>query len=182
MGNLVMSNGPTASPLLPVVRRAMSTLDLMNLGFYTEAFVSLFAVTDDITQSVVKAGLTQKGVSEKEQNELLRSIKERRLEMYLGSLLKLAGWTGLNDADPDLFKALLRVNATRNSVMHRASDVRRQEAIESCNVLFRVLGWLDTNPFGVRTGRFPKIDLARFTFGIPKSLRDLRASRSTAVD
>jgi hypothetical protein len=40
LGNMVVTNGPASNRIAPPVRRVMAALDLINLGFYTESFVS----------------------------------------------------------------------------------------------------------------------------------------------
>jgi hypothetical protein len=62
--NMVMTNGPAANPLPPDTKRMMSAIDLVNLGFFTEALVAAFALLDDLTQRVMTGGLANKGFSE----------------------------------------------------------------------------------------------------------------------
>ncbi|MDP8568457.1 hypothetical protein [Methylophilus aquaticus] len=81
LSNMIVSNGPAANPIPPITRRVMSSLDLINLGFHTESFVNLFSLVDDLTQEVIKAGMTKRGLSDDDQKGLLRAIKEERLKV-----------------------------------------------------------------------------------------------------
>ena len=160
LSNMIVENGPSSAPLLPVVLRVMAAQDLINLGFYTESFVSLFSLADDLTQEVTKAGLRQKGFAEHEQKSLLRAIKEERLRVYLCDLAKLCGWSSLAEQDPSLFKALMATNTLRNNVMHGSRRMTRGDAIENSNVLLRLIGHLRTNPFSYPIPAFPELRLA----------------------
>ena len=102
MSNMIVSNGPSANPFPPITRRVMSSLDLINLGFHTESFVNLFSLVDDLTQEVIKAGMTKRGLNDDEQKGLLRAIKEERLKVYLCNLAKLCGWQSLEEANKEL--------------------------------------------------------------------------------
>jgi hypothetical protein len=61
LSNMIVSNGPSTTPIPPISRRVLSSLDLINLGFNTESFVNLFSLVDDLTQEVIKTGMTQRG-------------------------------------------------------------------------------------------------------------------------
>ena len=103
LSNMIVSNGPASNPTPPISRRVMSSLDLINLGFYTESFVNLFSLVDDLTQEVIKAGMKNRGLSEDEQKRLLRAIKEERLKLFLCDLSKLCGWKSLEEENNELF-------------------------------------------------------------------------------
>ncbi len=164
LSNMIVTNGPAASPVPPVSRRAMSALDLINLGFYTESFVSLFALADDLTQEIVKAGMTRKGVPTGEQDALLRAIKENRLRHFLNNLTKLCDWHSLVEADPELSKRVEKTNSRRNDIMHGSMRLSRGETIESCNTLLELIDWLRTNPFEYVIPPFPLLALAEGEF------------------
>lgn len=171
LGNMVMTNGPAANPLPSVVRRTMSALDLINLGFYTESFVSLFAQVDDLAQEVINAGMARKGLTEKECGSFLGSIKEQRLRHYLGNVAKLCDWKSLAEADGELAKRLDKVNSTRNRIMHGSTRLGRDQAIDGCNTLLEVIGWLRTNPFGYVIPAIPKLQVAHGEFFIVPDAR-----------
>jgi hypothetical protein len=63
-----------------VARRYIRCYELLEHGFYTEAFIVAFSVLDDVVQQMLNRLLTNKGmVSDGEREELLRGIKEKRL-------------------------------------------------------------------------------------------------------
>lgn len=164
LSNMVVQNGPSANPIPQITRRVMSSLDLINLGFYTESFVNLFSLMDDLTQEVLKAGLANKGLGNDEQKSLIRAIKEDRLRLYLNHLSKLCGWKSLEQELPALFKRLQTVNNLRNTIMHGSKRLERDEAIVSANTLIEAISWLRSNPFGYDIPVFPLLRLAEVEF------------------
>jgi hypothetical protein len=147
--NAIMINGPASSPTTPDLRRLMASIDLINLGFFTEAFVTAFALLDDLVQRVVSGGLLAKGFSSKENADFIRAIKEERLNHYLNSALKLCGWVNLRDENPTLNAKMLKVNALRNKVMHGDRELLRSESLEGVGVAWTLIDFLRNNPFGV---------------------------------
>lgn len=166
MSNMIVSNGPSANPIPPITRRVMSSLDLINLGFHTESFINLFSLVDDLTQEVVKAGMTGRGLNEEDQRGLLRSIKEERLKVYLCNLSKLCGWKSLDEGSRDLYARVLKVNTTRNQIMHGSRRLLPAETIEAVDVLLELIDWLRSNPFGFEIPLFPLLRIAEPTFSI----------------
>lgn len=164
LSNMIVSNGPSASPTPPITRRVMSSLDLINLGFFTESFVNLFSLVDDLTQEVIKAGMTQRGLNDEEQTGLLRAIKEERLRVYLCNLSKLCGWQSLEDAHKDLFARVIKVNSMRNKIMHGSRRLRQTETVEAINVLLALVDWLRSNPFHFSIPHFPRLQIAEPKF------------------
>ena len=166
LSNMIVSNGPSASPIPAISRRVMSSLDLINLGFYTESFVNLFSLVDDLSQEVIKSGLTRKNLSDTEQKALLRSIKEERLKIYLCNLAKLCDWRSLEDADGDLYNRVMKVNTLRNNIMHGSRRLARSEAIDASNALLELIDWLRANPFGFLIPPFPLLKVASPQFSL----------------
>src|SRR5205085_2335148 len=79
---------------------------------------------DDFVQQMLHDLLTAKGLAEKgERNELLRGIKENRLRLYLGPLLKLACGKDVAAMWPPATSALEWLNTTRNRIAHSAEAV-----------------------------------------------------------
>jgi hypothetical protein len=166
LSNMIVSNGPSANPIPPISRRVMSSLDLINLGFYTESFVNLFSMVDDLTQEVVKAGLDKRGLRGDEQKGLLRAIKEERLKIYLCNLSKLCGWQSLEEGDKDLYGRVVKVNELRNKIMHGSRRLNRIESIDASNVLLQLIDWLRANPFGFIIPAFPMLQVATPQFSL----------------
>lgn len=163
---MIMSNGPAAHPLPPLVKQVMGILDLVNLGFHTEAFVNLFSLVDDLVQEVVKAGLVKKDMDNAQQKELLRAIKEERLKIYLCNLSKLCGWSDLKEANEELYRQVVKVNGVRNRVMHGGLRLPPSDAIESVRVLLSLIGWLRLNPFGYPIPQVPLLVVAEPTLKV----------------
>lgn len=164
LANMVVNNGPSANPIPGVTRRVMSALDLINLGFYTESFVSLFSLVDDLTQEVMKAGMAKKGLDPEQQKSLLRAIKEERLKHFVGNLAKLCDWRGLSDDNEHLYDRLLKANTLRNGIMHGSTRLYRGQTIDASNTLLEVVDWLRGNPFGYAIPGFPLLTLAEGEF------------------
>jgi hypothetical protein len=176
LSNMIVSNGPSANPIPPITRRVMSSLDLINLGFYTESFVNLFSLVDDLTQEVVKTGMTKRELNDDEQKGLLRAIKEERLKVYLCNLSKLCGWQSLEEARKDLYDRVLKVNTTRSKIMHGSRRLLPAETLEAINVLIDVIDWLRSNPFGFVIPGFPLLRIAEPKFSlIPIKSKDAPA-------
>lgn len=154
LSNMV-TRGPVENPLHPDVKRLMAAIDLVNLGFFTEAFVGTFALLDDMTQRVLTGGLAKKGIQKKDQAQFLRSISERRLDHYLNSVATLCDWTALRDVDRALNAELMKANKLRNAVMHGDRELSREEALASILVIVRVIDHLRLNPFDIPVAVFP---------------------------
>lgn len=170
--NMINRNGPSANPVPPVVRRIMASLDLINLGFYTESFVNLFSLFDDLTQEVLRAGFAKKGLKVTQQNNLLRAIKEERLRVYLTHLVKLCDWKALDENNPKLYKKLVQANSIRNKIMHGPKRLARGETIESTSTLLEAINWLRTNPFGYSIPKFPLLVVAEAQFVLLDAVPD----------
>jgi hypothetical protein len=182
LSNMIISNGPSSNPIPPIARRVMSSLDLINLGFYTESFVNLFSLVDDLSQEVIKAGMAQKGLSEEDQKSLLRAIKEERLKVYLCNLAKLCGWQSLEEVDKEFYGRVVKVNTLRNKIMHGSRRLSRSESIDSSNALLLLIDWLKKNPFGFLIPNFPLLQLAQPTFSlVPLKKKQGAAESDTKV-
>jgi hypothetical protein len=76
---------------LPVARRLIRCFELIEHGFYSEAFIVAFSTLDDIVQQALHKHLELKGLTQKkERDNILRGIKDNRLPIYLGPILKIA--------------------------------------------------------------------------------------------
>jgi hypothetical protein len=166
LSNMIVSNGPAVDPVPAITRRVMSSLGLINLGFHTESFVNMFSLVDDLTQEVIKAGMTERGLNEDEQTGLLRAIKEERLKVYLCNLAKLCGWQSLEETKKDLYDRVSKVNATRNRIMHGSRRLTSAETIENVDVLLALIDWLRSNPFGFLIPNFPVLRIAEPHFSL----------------
>lgn len=106
---------------VPLTRRYVRCFELIEHGFYAEAFVVAFSLLDDFVQQTLHELLAAKGLAQKsERNELLRGIKENRLRLYLGPLLKLTCGKDISSMWPQATSALEWLNSTRNRIAHSA--------------------------------------------------------------
>lgn len=109
---------------VPLTRRYVRCFELIEHGFYAEAFVVAFSLLDDYVQQTLHELLAAKGLADKaERNDLLRGIKENRLRLYLGPLLKLACGKDIATMWPQAISALEWLNSTRNRIAHSAAVV-----------------------------------------------------------
>ncbi|MFC5512892.1 hypothetical protein ACFPOU_17455 [Massilia jejuensis] len=166
LSNMVVSNGPAKNPVPAVTKRLMSSLDLINLGFHTEAFINLFSLIDDLTQEILKLGLKKSGLDEGEQKSLLRAIKEERLSIYLCTLAKVCGWQSLSEANKELYNRVKKVNTARNNIMHGSERLMPKQTLEHMDTLIELIEWLRTNPFGYSIPKFPNLKLIEPKFFI----------------
>jgi hypothetical protein len=164
LADMIVENGPSANPIPPAVRRVLAALDLINLGFYTESFVSVFALADDLTQEVLKTGMAKKGLYSESQKQLLRAIKEERLSTFLTNLAVLCDWKSLEAEDPSLFTRLIKANSRRNAIVHGSARLTRQETLEFVNTLLDTIDWLRQNPFAFSVPTFPLLKVAEGDF------------------
>lgn len=164
LGNIIVKNGPASNPIPQVIRRIMGSIDLLNLGFYTEAFITSFSLLDDLVQDTVKAGLNIKGLDQDSQKEMLRAIKEERLKHYLTNLLKLCDWISLEEDNTKLFKDLKKINTLRNNIMHGNKRINRQETIDSIEIILSIIDWLRHNPFDFVIEEFPNLSIVNPEF------------------
>jgi hypothetical protein len=108
-----------ATSTYPVARRYVRCYELIEHGFYSEAFIVAFSILDDLIQDMLHRLLLKKGMSGKDEREMLiGGIKENRLRIYLGPLLKMLSEQDIEMLWPKGNKALDWVNKTRNKIAH----------------------------------------------------------------
>lgn len=108
---------------VPIARRYVRCFELLEHGFYSEAFIFGFSTFDDFVQQTLRVLLEAKGLNATgERDELLRGIKENRLKLYLGPLLKLSLGRDLSTLWPASTSALNWLNSTRNRIAHAGED------------------------------------------------------------
>ena len=128
------------SDSLPLARRYVRCFELLEHGFYSEAFIVAFSVLDDLVQQVLHDALRTKGLESKtERDELLRGIKENRLKLYLGPVLKLACGQDITTMWPKSTAALEWLNTTRNRIAHSAEAVDYASAAKAIYACLRVI-------------------------------------------
>ena len=131
---------------LPLARRYVRCFELLEHGFYSEAFIVAFSVLDDLVQQMLHEMLREKGLTSKsERDELLRGIKENRLKLYLGPVLKLACGKDISIMWPASSAALEWLNSTRNRIAHAAEAVDYATAEKGIYACLRVVVALKEN-------------------------------------
>jgi hypothetical protein len=76
---------------------------------------------------------------------LLRGIKEHRLKIFLGPLLKLVFGRNIYEMWPGSAKALTWLNSTRNDIAHDGRTVDRAAAAKGIYACLKVLVVLNEN-------------------------------------
>jgi hypothetical protein len=127
----------------PIARRFVRCFELLEHGFYKETVIIAHAILDDTVQAVVRDQLGTKGLSDKKsQDALLRAIKEERLTIYLGSLLKALTGISIEDIWSEAPQAVGWLNTTRNRIAHAGSSDSRSDACKAIFVATKVIAAL----------------------------------------
>jgi hypothetical protein len=118
-GTTALAAPHIATKTLPVARRYVRCYELLEHGFYSEAFIIAFSIMDDLVQEMQHGQLELKGMSAKsDRDSLMRGIKENRLKLYLGPLLKITAGCSATELWPQAEKALEWLNRIRNNIAH----------------------------------------------------------------
>lgn len=156
-----------ASDTYKVARRYVRCYELLEHGFYTEAFIVAFSVLDDLVQQMLKRFMMDKGtISEKEAEEILRGIKDNRLKIYMGPMLKVLTGKDITAMWPGSKKALPWLNETRNRLAHSGEKADYATAAKGIFACVKTLTVLSQNQlmeadFTVEFFRHSKITAAR---------------------
>jgi hypothetical protein len=127
--------------------------ELLEHGFYSEAVIVAFSVLDDFVQELLHTPLEKKGLAaQSERNELLRTIKENRLKLYLGPILKLASGTDSEALWPASGHALTWLNTIRNRIAHSAEPIDYGSAARAIYACLRTL-------VALRDGGLPNVEI-----------------------
>lgn len=115
-------------------------VDLINHGYFLEAFVVGYALLDDMVQEFIKVRLPH--LNPNESDQLLRNIKDDRLRMFLGPLMRLAVKVSPFDNDATLKGDVEWLNKKRNKIMHSGQDCVRLEAQRGLQIILNILKFL----------------------------------------
>lgn len=155
-----------AADTYPIARRYVRCFELLEHGFYTEALIVAFSILDDLTQEMLHGLLIQKGMeSRNERNDLLRGIKENRLRLYLGPMLKLLSGKSISEIWGEAETALGWLNKKRNEVAHQGYQADYSAAAKAIYACIKTLVVLDQHrlvesAFPVEIFRHAKITAA----------------------
>lgn len=140
-----LATTPLAKPHIgmntyPVARRYVRCFELLEHGFYTEALVVAFAILDDLVQQMLDDLLLSKGLAEEsDRKELLRGIKEQRLKLYLGPLLKTVTGKAVEELWPQSPEALKWLNRKRNDATHAGAPIDYSAAAQAIYACIKTL-------------------------------------------
>lgn len=154
LGTTEVAKPHIAANTYPIARRYVRCFELLEHGFYTEALVVAFSVLDDLVQTMLDNLLEAKGMgSETARNELLRGIKEHRLRLFLGPLLKVLSGKAINEMWGDAETALKWLNEKRNAVAHGGYQAEYSTAAKAVYACIKTLVVLNQN--GLIKAEFP---------------------------
>lgn len=118
-GTTILAKPHIGTSTLPVARRFLRCYELLEHGFYSESFIIAFSAMDDLVQEMLHQQLASIGLNKKsERDSLLRSIKESRLKLYLGPVLKIACGSSITELWENAEKALQWINGIKNQIAH----------------------------------------------------------------
>jgi hypothetical protein len=166
LGTTSLASGHIGTDTFPVARRYVRCFELLEHGYYTEALIVTFSILDDLVQQALHDHLSKKGMtSEEERKALLRGIKEQRLKLYLGQLLKILTGKSLKEMWPHAETALEWLNRSRNNAAHQGYRADYSTAAKAIYVSIKVLVILHQNKmidceFPVEMFRHAKITAA----------------------
>lgn len=140
----VLAKEHIASNSYPVARRYTRCYELLEHGFYSEAFIIAFSIMDDLVQDMLHHHLEIKGMdNQPERKTLLMGIKENRLKIFLGPLLKILSGTSINDLWPQAEMAMRWLNERRNKIAHGGYKVDYNSAAVSIYACVKILHTLN---------------------------------------
>lgn len=118
------------------------SVDLINHGYYIEAFLVAFALLDDKIQEFLSERFPN--ITKKEAKKLLRKIERQRLVVFLDSLMKIVTKSSTFDAISNLQKDIEWFNDKRNTIMHSGGGCTRQDCKRAMNITLAVLKFLNS--------------------------------------
>jgi len=138
----------------PIARRYLRCFELLEYGFYKETVIVAHAVLDDVVQDVIHEQIKAKGLTDRQSRELLvRAIKESRMRIYLGPLLKILAGVSIGEIWSEAPAALSWLNKVRNQIAHRGSTDDRDSACKAVFVSIKTVAALRSR--GLVTEAFP---------------------------
>lgn len=145
--NTIPISGNKLSETVPAEWAILTrSVDLVNHGYFAEAFIVGFALLDDTAQKFLKQSLPN--LSKQESDELLRRIESRRLATYFGPLTRIA--LGKSPLDDKEWKTdLTWLNDKRNTIMHSGSESKRSDAIKGLEIILRFLKFFEENGYDI---------------------------------
>ena len=129
-----------ATGSFPVARRYTRCYELLEHGFYSEAFIIAFSIMDDLIQDMLHNLLIKKGTQSKTKREkIIREIEEERLKTFLGPLLKELCGRSVTDLWPSAENALSWLNTKRNNIAHAGYEANYHSASVGIYTCIKIL-------------------------------------------
>ena len=129
-----------ASDSFPVVRRYTRCYELLEHGFYSEAFIIAFSIMDDLIQDMLHNLLIKKGTQSKtKREEIIRGIKGERLKTFLVPLLKEFCGRSITDLWSNAEDALSWLNTKRNKIAHAGHEADYHSASVGIYACIKIL-------------------------------------------
>jgi hypothetical protein len=110
--------------------------DLINIGFIDEGLIVCFALLDYEVQNFVRKNLNF--LNSEEIELVLRGIDKKRLQIYLGPLMKILKSESPLD-DFNINSDLKWLNNKRNDIMHNGASCTSAEAERALNIVTTIL-------------------------------------------
>lgn len=123
----------------PISRRFVRCFELQDHGYYTEALIVSFSILDDLIQQSIIQKMNSLSINEKSAKEIIRAIKDNRMKMFLGGLLKLLCGNSVLDKWDNAEKAIDYINGKRNSAAHAGFTANKSESVICINICIRIL-------------------------------------------
>jgi hypothetical protein len=131
-----------------IARRYVRCFELIEIGFYKESFIVSHAILGDLVQEMINKFLKVKGLStDQSRKTLTRAIKEDRLSIYLGPLLKVIGGVSIEEIWGHAPQAIAWLNSVRNKIAHGGSEGDRNSACKAVFVSMKAVAALDNRNF-----------------------------------
>jgi len=115
-------------------------VDLVNQGYYREAFVIGFALLDELIQGFLVGRMPN--LSSEQAEDLLRRVERERMQTFFGHVLLLV--TGSTPRkDDSLWSELKFLNTKRNGLLHSGAACSLSEARRGLEAVLKLLRYLD---------------------------------------
>ena len=122
--------------------KLLRAVELLNSGYRTESILIGFGILDNYIQKTLISLLSDRKIDKPD--KLLREIKENRLKIYLGPVLKMLTGHSLKEDDNHLWEKLKTLNRDRNEAIHQSVDVAWDKAASSLETVRSIIVYLET--------------------------------------
>jgi len=153
--NMIVNNSFTLNSVNPITKRMLSSFDLLNLGFYTESFISAFSLLEDLIRELTTTILNNQNITSSQKKKFFEGFRSGFLKNSVTVMTKISGWESLSETDQQLYSDFCNLINTRNNILHNNIQIGRNKAIIYLGVVIRVIDWLRKNNYGYDIPNFP---------------------------